>query len=118
MFEPTCNTTPRTERRGTVLLSPRYLSCPLSACPRLYTAAKSAYKMRRCFPKCNTLAKSLGGRTLYAMPAWTTGGTDVICVEGTDDTGESGRKRETEDEGGERQREGEEEKRNEARLQG
>lgn len=41
----------------------------------------------------------------------------MICEEGTDDTGESGRKRET-DEGGERQREGEEERRNEARLQG
>lgn len=67
-------------------------------------------------PECNTLPKS-GSRTLNAMPAWTTGGTDVICEEGTDDTGERGRKRE--DEGGRGgQREGEEERRNEARLQG
>ena len=51
----------------------------------------------------------------YVMPRWTTGGTDVICEGDTD-------KKSVRDRGEERQRkgerEGEEERCNEARLQG
>lgn len=122
MFEPTCNTTPRTEKRGTVVLSPRYLSCPLSACPRLYTAANSAYKMRWCFPKCDLNATPF----LKVLAA-----ENFICDARLDHRGHwcdmRGRngwhRREREKEGDRRgggggQREGEEERRNEARLQG
>ncbi len=63
--------------------------------------------------------------SLSVMPAWTTGGTDVICERETDMSGEGEwerwREREEEGETGEgreTEREGEEERCNEARLQG
>lgn len=62
-------------------------------------------------------------KSIYVMPSWTTGGTDVICEEETEDSGEREcerwRRREWGRQGkGERQKEGEEERCNEARLQG
>lgn len=64
-------------------------------------------------------------QSLYVMPSWTTGGTDVICERETDKAGERERERDRgKERGGDRgrereaEREGEEEICNEARLQG
>lgn len=119
MFEPTCNTTPRTEKGGRVFPAPHV--CPLTVavttaqhrrhvCLQSSPAEKTMLSKRR--HERNSLPKSVSGRSWNVMPAWTTGGTDVICEEEMDDTGET-------DEGwGGGRREGEEERRNEARLQG
>lgn len=53
----------------------------------------------------------------YVMPSWTTGGTDVICEKETDESGERVRETEEKRVGG-TEREGEEERCNEAKLQG
>ena len=117
MFEPTCNTTPKTEG-GTSPLSSRHPSFhrTLSASPHCHRVKKNTvavclpaslpvdrryyfeWQREKTLPKMSaTELRSLTEpQSLSVMPSWTTGGTDVICERETDKAGDRERDRERE----------------------